>query len=1173
MKRWKKTALITVGIVILLAGLVAFVLPGVVKSQAVQRVEAATGRKLAIGEVSINPLSWTLEVRALRLSERGGGDTFAAFSSARIVLSPASLFRLAPIVSEARLASPYLRIVRTGANSYNFSDLLEGKKEKKGEKAGLPRFSVNNIAIVNGSVDFIDRGLPVEKRHAVRKVEIAIPFVSTMPYLADRYVTPRFSAVVNGSPLHVEGRLRPFPKAAEASVTIDLKDLSLPYYLDYVPGELPFRVESGSVSTKVAVSYRVAQKDKPELALSGSVTIVALKVSDRTGDPFLALTRLEAGIARALIAEEFDISSVFADGLEVYLSRDKKGIWSHSRLVVATSARTPASPRKKILVSVAETKVRNGRVHFADSLPPGKFAAELEGIAFDMLGYSTAPGKRAGYSLSFATPLGEKGSLTGDFSPEPLATTSSIELSGIVLEAYYPYLAQVLRAPVKGRLDVAATVEYGGPDGLRLEKVAVQARQLSVPFMKGEGMTLALLSLAGGRFSQKENFLGVADVTLKDGNVRFSRDGSGGFSPLALLREGGEGKASGKGQRKSGSPFRYRIGSVAGSGLGIAFTDRMADGNPSFNLRRTAFTLKEIAGPTFASMPFRFSTFYGRKGSLKGSGSVVPTPLKLKGDFTLQAIPLADFDAYLPEKLNIILADGNLDTRLSLSLSMTGKELAGNFAGSAGVRSFYCLDANAEDLLKWESLEIDKMKGSLSPFSLAIDEVSLSKFYSRLVIEKDGTLNLLQLYTPEQAAPAGQKTPEPSPIVPAAASKQKSIRIDTVTMQDGTIDYDDRHLQRDYSAKLYNLGGRISGLSSEENRFADVDLRGNLENQSPLRITGRINPLRESLYADIKVSFTDIELSPLTPYSGTFLGYAVDKGKLFLDLQYKIENKQLNSENKVFIDQLTFGRRIESDKATSLPVRLAVALLKDRKGEIHLDLPVSGRTDDPQFSVWRVLLQILKNLLVKAATSPFALLQSMFGGKEDLGSVTFSYGSARLADAEKSKLRKLAEALLDRPALKIEVVGFVDKEPDAEGYRNELLLRKMKTEKFLDLVKEKKNRPEDSPEIMELSPEEYSRYLKVVYKKEKFPKPRNILGFVKDLPDNEMKKLIFANTFVGDKQLQELAHDRAAMVSSFLVGQGKMDSARVFQKSGNIYRAPEKGGEPGSRVEFGVAAE
>lgn len=233
-------------------------------------------------------------------------------------------------------------------------------------------------------------------------------------------------------------------------------------------------------------------------------------------------------------------------------------------------------------------------------------------------------------------------------------------------------------------------------------------------------------------------------------------------------------------------------------------------------------------------------------------------------------------------------------------------------------------------------------------------------------------------------APVKPASPAAAPRNPAPAATATAqpylIKIDTVTVQGGTLDFSDRHLKTPFNTTFFNLGGGVNGLSSQANRGADVDLRGNLENQSPLSITGVINPLRGDLLLDLKIAFTDIELSPFTPYANTFLGYSIDKGKLNLDLSYKIDKKALTSQNKLFLDQFTFGKHVESDQATKLPVRLAIALLKDRKGEIHLDLPVVGQTDDPKFSVWKVVLQMLKNLLVKAATSPLALLGSMFGG-------------------------------------------------------------------------------------------------------------------------------------------------------------------------------------------------
>jgi len=286
-----------------------------------------------------------------------------------------------------------------------------------------------------------------------------------------------------------------------------------------------------------------------------------------------------------------------------------------------------------------------------------------------------------------------------------------------------------------------------------------------------------------------------------------------------------------------------------------------------------------------------------------------------------------------------------------------------------------------------------------------------------------------------------------------------------------------------------------------------------------------------------------------------------------------MKERKIDMANRVFIDQFRFGRRMESDQATTLPVLLAADILKDRKGEIRFDLPVTGRTDDPKFSAAQVLLEVLKDLVLKAAHSPLALLRTIFGGQEEAGSVGFAYGSAELSPGEREKLLKLATALADRPALKVKLSGFADGERDEESYRSELLRNRMRAEKFRELVKAGKNRPGDFPDTMQVAPDEYAGYLKAVYAREEFPKPRNILGLARALPAAEMEKLILANIVVGEQQLRSLAEARSAGVRAFLVRQGKMDPARVVQVSGDLYRAKTGGRESGSRVEIEVSEE
>lgn len=1192
MRVWKKLVIGGVIVLVCLAGFIAFVLPGIVKSRAIRAVEESTGRKLAIGAISLNPLNWTAEVRDVRYTERDGRTVFASFSSVRVAVSPSSVFRWAPIVSELRVSSPYLHLVRTGANTYNFSDLLEKKQPTAAnKKEQRPAFSLNNISLVNGAIDFVDQALPAVKRHEVRGLELAVPFISTIPYYADRYIDPRFRAVVNGSPVALDGKLKPFARSVEYSLAINLRDLDLPYYAAYIPAKLPVRFERGTAATQLEVTYRNPADRNPELEVRGTVSVADLRLAEHSGAPLIDLTKLDVGISRAsLLKREFLLSAITADRLHVTLARDRRGVWNVNRLSERQGGEVAvkAPPEKgKPVIEIGRFQLRDAGIALNDAMPPGGFRSEVKGVNLDLRGFSTRAGKSASYTVAFATGRGEKGEIAGQFALEPRSATAAATLTGIVLDAYYPYLAGVLAAPVKGRADLAADLSYSGDTGFSADKIKLTLADLAAPFGPRDRGRIARLVLDGGRYRQHDNFFELAAVTMSGADIRVSRDEAGRFSPLALLAAGkktaGQGKAGPAG--RSGPPFRYRIGSIGMTGTTVVFTDRKVDEAPTFTLKNLTVSARGITGPKMAAIPFRLSTNYGRNGTIRAAGTVLPTPLTAKGELALRRLPLPDFAPYLPAELNLVLAGGNVDTRITYALASKGGRLTGSFAGGGGVRGFQCLDAEGDDLLKWDSLQLDQIKGTLAPFALRIGAVALSSFYSRIIIEKDGRLNLQNLYTREPAAegttaPAANGTAAPAgapaavpPTASPAAKRGRLIVIDSVTMQDGTLNFTDRHLPQEYTTTLYNLGGRISGLSSEENRFADVDLRGNLENLSPLQITGKINPLRDDLYADLKVSFTDIELTPFTPYSGTYVGYGVERGKLSLDLKYLIQNKQLNSENKVFIDQLTFGKRIESDKATRLPVRLAVALLKDRKGEIHLDLPVTGRTDDPQFSVWRVVWKIIKNLLVKAATSPFTLLQAAFGGGEDFSAVRFAPGSVRLAEPEQAKLLKIAQAVNDRPSLKIDVTGFVDRERDPEGYRTELLMRKMRGEKFLQLVKERRNRPEDSAETMQLTPEEYSRYLKEVYRKEKFPKPRNILGFVKDIPDAEMKKLILANTVVGEAQLKALAAERAGAVKTFLVEKGKVDPARIFIKGGDIYKAPAEEGMVASRVEFGAAVD
>jgi hypothetical protein len=323
-------------------------------------------------------------------------------------------------------------------------------------------------------------------------------------------------------------------------------------------------------------------------------------------------------------------------------------------------------------------------------------------------------------------------------------------------------------------------------------------------------------------------------------------------------------------------------------------------------------------------------------------------------------------------------------------------------------------------------------------------------------------------------------------------------------------------------------------------------------------ISGLINPLTENAFTDITMKFQSIELTSFTPYSGKFLGYKIDKGKLHLDLRYILAGRTLDSQNHIVFDQLTLGEKVESPDATSLPLKLAIGLLKDSKGVIDLDIPVKGSLDDPKFSVWPIVWKALLNLLVKAVTSPFKLLGALFGGgnDEDLEYVSFSPGADSLATGQRAKLDSLARALTERPGLKLDVRGNAALAVDREALATKTISAQIRTEGELDLA--------------QISKAERERLLKLY--KGTFNEDPYLLVPEKDdagkkIPRSEREAAIVAAAFrqlvtqyqISENELRTLAQSRAAAIKDRLVAKGGIEELRIFLQDVEIQEAAEAG--------------
>ncbi len=468
----------------------------------------------------------------------------------------------------------------------------------------------------------------------------------------------------------------------------------------------------------------------------------------------------------------------------------------------------------------------------------------------------------------------------------------------------------------------------------------------------------------------------------------------------------------------------------------------------------------------------------------------------------LDGLNLRPLDPYLESRVNIFILRSKLGLDGTIHLRQTNEELPEvTFKGNARLEDFSTVDAAmTEDFVKWSSLRLSGIDANLNPPVVSMKEIAVDDAYARLAIETNGAINLLTamhqtgtnapLIAPRASKPAktkrgkkapavGQLTTPPATNAPAPTLPAK-ISVGSIVLSNAHLQFSDRSLQPNVNASIEQLNGTISGLSSDNLQRAEVKLAGKVDETAPVEITGKLTPFNQKQPTEIKISFKNVDLHPAGPYTGKFLGYRLNKGKLSMDLTYNIAEGKLKSQNRIVLDQLMLGEKVESAEATKLPVRLAIAVLKDRNGRIELDVPIDGSLDDPQFHLGKVISRALLNVVTKIITSPFAALSAVFGGKgEEISFQEFDPGSSELLPASTEKLDTLVKGLYERPGLQVEIEGSVDPVTDLDALRRLKLQKEFLTRKWKSLRKSEQARVK--PDEVQLAPEERADYLKAAY--------------------------------------------------------------------------------------------
>ena len=442
------------------------------------------------------------------------------------------------------------------------------------------------------------------------------------------------------------------------------------------------------------------------------------------------------------------------------------------------------------------------------------------------------------------------------------------------------------------------------------------------------------------------------------------------------------------------------------------------------NLDAIGFSATGLSQNLAAAVPVRFGLRVRQGGALQIQGKLVPANGALDAQVKLSGLNLTPAQPYIGQAANVILVSGKAGTQGRLKVADKV-----SYKGGFSITDLLINESETGNrLLAWKSLATAEL--AAAPEAVGIGEVKVDGLGLKLVIYKDKTLNLKRLMkqqpvstaplTPTAAVTSVTQTSHATPVAatPPPAKQDMRLSVERIMVSANEMDFADESLALPFGARIHALKGVLNGIGRAAGQPAQLELDGQVDDYGLARAVGQIDLFNPTGYTDIKVVFRNVEMNRLTPYSATFAGRRIESGKLSLDLEYKIKNRQLQGDNQIIMNKLTLGERVESPTAMNLPLDLAIAILQDSEGVIDLGLPVSGSLDDPQFSYGGIIWKAIVNVITKIATAPFLALGRLLGiGGEKLEKVVFDAGAARLLPPEQEKLKQLAQTLAKRPNL------------------------------------------------------------------------------------------------------------------------------------------------------------
>ncbi len=1153
---WKRSRLgakiaaiaVCVYLIYVLAGF--FLAPKIIRSTIQGHLSGASHRVAKVAGVGFNPFSLALNIRGIKIKRKEESTPLFAADGVHLNLQTISLLRGALVLKEFKISRPEINLEFYGQGRYNISDLIPPHKEKqKREKdKGLLPFTIRGVSVKNGTLRFRDH--PRGKTHLMDRFNFSLPRISSRKEDKEEVLRPQMSFRLNGDRIDINAQTRPFISNKDTQIKLSFPEIDLVPYWGYLPLAQKLRLSQGRFSGEFKLGFRIPGKGM-DINLSGESRFKSIHLEEKDGTKVFACRRAEIDLQGFSLLEDYlHLGKIALDKTRMVISRDKNGTLNYLKYLPTPpetqngkreAHHSPASSASSsgLHFRCARLLLPDLHIHYTDqnTSPSFKRSFHVNASAQELSNKGKSPG-----AITVHIQGKETGTLALNGSLHVADKKADLQFgfSRLPVPDYAPYFQhfipwEILSATLSGK----GRLQYkGGKKG----NIRITGGKLGLSGLKMGNSGASPLIRAqhiqarGVEMDKREKHLLVDSFSLDNSSTKITRKANGKLDIMHGLRE--KYPPADKARKNGDShadTWDIKVRQVGFRDCRAEFLDRDAPGDSQAHthILGEKFSLRNLELPGPASPLFRFQGRIEKTGKIQLSGDLQLSPFQAHIRGELRGIPLSAANDYLPQKMKMETKNGTLEANFRTRLGEK-KRFKMETKGNGTLHHLDIRDNQNNALLGLDRLGFWGLNLHIHPNKMNLKAISCSKPYLNLERGPEGVLNITR-------AMGGSVEEEKRP--PQKEPFFQNLDIRKVRIEKGKLHFRDRKVSPEYKTAISKLECRLAGLNGTVQQPAQLSLNATKDGYSSLYFQGEIAPFSSPLYSDLDFSVQGMDMVSLTPYIRNYLGYPVQTGKLNWNGNFYTRNATLKMDNLFLIEQLELGPAPEGKETPNVPIKLAMSLLKDSDGDMELDIPVQGDLENPQFSLDKVIFKAVIGVFTKIATAPFSIIGSMFGGGEEVNHIPYAPGENEIGKKARDKLETIVTALLERPQLRLSVLGRSNPEKDIPALARKRFKHRLRLEKYRLLRSEDKN--PRNPDKMRILRKESPKYVKMAYarlrkkNKNRFPPPGKISV-------TEMEKRLKDFLRPSRKDMQDLALERARKVRAYIVRQNPKLGKRIF---------------------------